>query len=154
MQQISITKVSELLYIDLIGPIQVESIAGKHYIFVYVDDFSRFTWIDFSREKSDRFDAFINLYVKLQNEKSYNIRKIVRIRSDHGKTILRTLFMLISVIDIVSLMNVLLPKHHKKKCFCGKKKLYLAGNGLCDAKQQEDIQKTLGRSDKYGLSYR
>ena len=34
---------------------------------------------------------------------------------------LRTLFMLISVIDIVSLMNVLLPKHHKKNAFVERK---------------------------------
>ena len=29
---------------DLMGPIQTESIAGRRYIFVLVYDFSRFTW--------------------------------------------------------------------------------------------------------------
>ena len=37
------SKVLELLHIDLMGPMQVESIAGKMYIFVCVDDFNRFT---------------------------------------------------------------------------------------------------------------
>ena len=64
---------------------QVESIAGKQDILVCVDDFSRFTWIDFLREKSDTFDNFRNLCVKLQNDENSNIDKIVRIRSDHGK---------------------------------------------------------------------
>ncbi|XP_062073656.1 uncharacterized protein LOC133777911 [Humulus lupulus] len=36
------------------------------------------------REKSDTFDAFKNLCIKLRVEKDCNIGKIVRIRSDHG----------------------------------------------------------------------
>ncbi|KAG7563991.1 Zinc finger CCHC-type superfamily [Arabidopsis suecica] len=34
-------KVLELIHMDLMGPVQVESINGKKYIFVLVDDFSR-----------------------------------------------------------------------------------------------------------------
>ena len=45
-------KVLELLYMDLMGPMQIESIGSKRYVFVCVDDFSRFTWVDFIREKS------------------------------------------------------------------------------------------------------
>jgi len=30
---------------------QVESIGGKRYAFVVVDDFSMFTWVNFIREK-------------------------------------------------------------------------------------------------------
>lgn len=33
----------ELVHMDLIGPITPESIDGKRYIFVLVDDFSRYT---------------------------------------------------------------------------------------------------------------
>ena len=40
VQQISITKVLEFLLMGLMGDMQVESIVGKHYIFVCVDDFS------------------------------------------------------------------------------------------------------------------
>ena len=50
-----------------------------------VDDFSRFTWIDFLREKSETFDIFKKLCKRLKNEKDVNIGKIIRIRSDHGK---------------------------------------------------------------------
>ena len=60
---------------DLMGPMQVESTAGKQYIFACMDDYSRFTRIDFSREKLDTFDAFRNLCVKLQYWKnSENIK--------------------------------------------------------------------------------
>ncbi|KAL5849177.1 hypothetical protein ACOSQ4_007190 [Xanthoceras sorbifolium] len=75
----------ELLHMDLMGPMQTESLGGKRYIFVCVDDFSRFTWIDFLREKSDAFEKFKSLCIKLQNEKDLKIKNIQRIRSDHGK---------------------------------------------------------------------
>ena len=74
------------------GPMQVESIGGKKYIFVCVDDFSRFTWIDFIKEKSNTFNVFEKLCLKLRNENNINIDKIVRIRSDHGKEFENTIF--------------------------------------------------------------
>ena len=52
----------------------------------------RFTWVHFVREKSDTFDSFRNLCIKLKNEKNCNIGKIVRIRSDHGKEVENTIF--------------------------------------------------------------
>ena len=41
----------DFLHIDLIGPIQTESLGGKRYATVFVDDFSRYTWIRFIRDK-------------------------------------------------------------------------------------------------------
>ena len=58
--------VLELLHMDLMGPMQVKSIAGKRYIFVCVDDFSRFTSMCFIVVKSDTFDSFRNLCIKLK----------------------------------------------------------------------------------------
>jgi len=74
------SKVLELLHMDLMGPMQIESIGGKRYVLVVVDDFSRFTWVNFIRETSDTFDVFQDLCTQLQREKD---RGIVRIRSDH-----------------------------------------------------------------------
>ena len=73
VQYTSTSKVLGLLYMDLMGTMQVESIAGKRYIFVCVDDFSRFTWVSFIREKLDTFDSFKELCLKLKNEKNNNI---------------------------------------------------------------------------------
>ncbi|CAJ2644227.1 unnamed protein product [Trifolium pratense] len=72
----------ELLHIDLMAPVQTESLGGKRYAFALEDNFSRFTWIDFLREKSDSFETFRNLCLQLQREKEV---VIVRIRSDRGK---------------------------------------------------------------------
>jgi len=44
------SKVLELLHMDLMGPMHVERIGGKRYVFVVVDDFSWFTWVNFIRK--------------------------------------------------------------------------------------------------------
>ena len=81
-RHLTTSKVLELLHMDLMGPMQVESLGGKRYAYVVVDDFSRFTWINFIREKSDVFEVCKELCKRIQREKE---GCIVRIRSDHGK---------------------------------------------------------------------
>ncbi|KAK2457508.1 putative mitochondrial protein [Trifolium repens] len=82
LEHLVTTKPLELLHIDLIGPMQVESIGGRRYALVVVDDYSRFTWVNFIREKSDSYDTLKLLCLQLQREKDLSI---VRIRSDHGR---------------------------------------------------------------------
>ena len=65
VKQIATSKSLELVYIDLIGPNQIESIGGKKYIFVVVDDFSRFTWVYFIQEKCNMFSMFQALCLKV-----------------------------------------------------------------------------------------
>ncbi|XP_019188855.1 PREDICTED: uncharacterized protein LOC109183091 [Ipomoea nil] len=62
---INTTHCLELIHMDLIGPTRTESIGGKRYILVCVDDFSRFSWVSFLREKSETFEAFKALALKL-----------------------------------------------------------------------------------------
>ncbi|GKD76284.1 retrovirus-related pol polyprotein from transposon TNT 1-94 [Tanacetum coccineum] len=42
-----------LLHMDLCGLIRVESINGKRYVLVIVDDYSRYTWVHFIRSKDE-----------------------------------------------------------------------------------------------------
>jgi hypothetical protein len=49
---LGLTNVHELLHMDLFGPIAYISIGGSKYCLVIVDDYSRFTWVFFLREKS------------------------------------------------------------------------------------------------------
>ncbi|GKE04867.1 retrovirus-related pol polyprotein from transposon TNT 1-94 [Tanacetum coccineum] len=42
-----------LLHMDLCSPIRVESINGKRYVLVIVDDYSRYTWVHFLRSKDE-----------------------------------------------------------------------------------------------------
>nr|GEV92860.1 hypothetical protein [Tanacetum cinerariifolium] len=43
----------QLLHMDLCGPMRVESINGKRYVLVIVDDYSRYTWTHFLRSKDE-----------------------------------------------------------------------------------------------------
>ncbi|KAI3505861.1 hypothetical protein L1887_28170 [Cichorium endivia] len=71
----------ELLHIDLCGPSAIESVAHNKYILVVVDDFSRFTWVFFLKQKSEAATNMIN-FIK---QKEILLRKQVRmIRSDNG----------------------------------------------------------------------
>ncbi|XP_042950195.1 uncharacterized protein LOC122282303 [Carya illinoinensis] len=72
----------ELLHIDLMGPSRIESLGEKRYILVMVDDFTRYSWVEFLREKVEAPNVIKILCKKLQNEQG---KVIVRIRSDHGR---------------------------------------------------------------------
>ncbi|GJY95927.1 putative ribonuclease H-like domain-containing protein [Tanacetum coccineum] len=53
-------EVLHTLHMDLCGPIRVQSINGKKYILVIVDDYSRFTWVKFLRSKDETPEFVIN----------------------------------------------------------------------------------------------
>nr|GEX28262.1 ribonuclease H-like domain-containing protein [Tanacetum cinerariifolium] len=55
-----------LLHIDLCGLMRVESINGKKYILVIVDDYSRFTWVKFLRSKDEDSDTIIKCIKNIQ----------------------------------------------------------------------------------------
>ena len=78
-----------LFHVDLMGPTRTESLGGKRYIMVIVDDFSRYTWVEFLREKSEACEKMEVLCKRLQNEKGVSI---VKIRSDYGKEFENTRF--------------------------------------------------------------
>nr|GEX61363.1 hypothetical protein [Tanacetum cinerariifolium] len=48
------------LHIDLCGPMRVESINGKKYVLVIVDDYSRYTWTHFLRSKDETPEVLID----------------------------------------------------------------------------------------------
>ena len=61
---------------------RMESLGGKQYIMVIVDDFSRYTGVEFLKEKSEASEKMKTFCKKLQNEKGV---PIVKIRRNHGK---------------------------------------------------------------------
>ncbi|KAL5545088.1 hypothetical protein UlMin_008872 [Ulmus minor] len=81
-KMISSKRPLELLHLDLFGPMRTASLGGKFYVFVIVDDFSRFTWVLFLTHKNEALQSFSNLCKRIQNEKGVSI---ISIRSDHGK---------------------------------------------------------------------
>ncbi|GJY35007.1 retrovirus-related pol polyprotein from transposon TNT 1-94 [Tanacetum coccineum] len=54
----TIMEVLHTLHMDLCGPMRVQSINGKKYILVIVDDYSRFTWVKYIRTVNDT--EFVN----------------------------------------------------------------------------------------------
>ncbi|GJY89769.1 retrovirus-related pol polyprotein from transposon TNT 1-94 [Tanacetum coccineum] len=74
-------EVLHTLHMDLCGPMRVQSINGKKYILVIVDDYSRFTWVKFLRSKDETPEFVINFLKQIQ----VGLNKIVRyIRTDNG----------------------------------------------------------------------
>nr|GFC54278.1 hypothetical protein [Tanacetum cinerariifolium] len=55
-----------LLHMDLCGPMRVKSVNEKKYIFVIVDDYSRFTWVKFLRSKDEAPDFIITFLKMIQ----------------------------------------------------------------------------------------
>ncbi|RVW35263.1 Copia protein [Vitis vinifera] len=69
VDEILTSKPLELLHMDLMGPMRTESLGGKKYILVMVDDYSRYAWVAFLRDKREAFINFKDIGLKIQNEK-------------------------------------------------------------------------------------
>nr|GEX63872.1 retrovirus-related Pol polyprotein from transposon TNT 1-94 [Tanacetum cinerariifolium] len=70
-----------LLHMDLCGPMRVESVNGKKYILVIVDDYSRFTWVKFIRLKDETPTFIIKFLKMIQVRLNVPVRHI---RTDNG----------------------------------------------------------------------
>ena len=75
-------KALELLHINLMGQTRIESLGGKKYIMVVVDDFTKFTWVILLRSKFEAPQHIETLCKRLHIEKGL---KVNQIQSDHGK---------------------------------------------------------------------
>ncbi|GJU90339.1 retrovirus-related pol polyprotein from transposon TNT 1-94, partial [Tanacetum coccineum] len=74
-------EVLNTLHMDLCGPMRVQTINGKKYILVIVDDYSRFTWVKFLRSKDETSAVVIKFLTQIQ----VGLNKTVRfIRTDNG----------------------------------------------------------------------
>nr|GEZ31405.1 integrase, catalytic region, zinc finger, CCHC-type, peptidase aspartic, catalytic [Tanacetum cinerariifolium] len=62
---ITVNTIMEVLHtLHICGPISVQSINGKKYIPVIVDDYSRFTWVKFLRTKDETPEALMFLWAE------------------------------------------------------------------------------------------
>jgi transposase InsO family protein len=78
---ISSTRILELLHMDLFGPPSHESLGGKKYCLVIVDDYSRYTWVYFFKLKSETQQTVIDFTNQVQRQHD---KTILAIRSDNG----------------------------------------------------------------------
>nr|GEU47613.1 hypothetical protein [Tanacetum cinerariifolium] len=69
-----------LLHMDLCGPIRVESINGKRYVLVVVDDYSRYTWVFFLHSKDKASNVIFSFIKKTQVNLQLQVQ---RVRTDN-----------------------------------------------------------------------
>ncbi|GJZ75101.1 retrovirus-related pol polyprotein from transposon TNT 1-94 [Tanacetum coccineum] len=69
-----------LLHMDLCGPMRVESINGKRYVLVVVDDYSRYTWVFFLHSKDEASKVIIAFIKKTQVNLQLQVQ---RVRTDN-----------------------------------------------------------------------
>ena len=63
------------------GPIDPISLVKNRYFLLFIDDFSRKTWVYFLKEKLEVFNAFKKFKVLVEKQSGYYIKAM---RSDRG----------------------------------------------------------------------
>ncbi|GKA70892.1 retrovirus-related pol polyprotein from transposon TNT 1-94 [Tanacetum coccineum] len=70
-----------LLHMDLCRPMRIQSINGRKYILVIVDDYSRFTWVKFLPSKDEVPEFVIKFFIMIEVRLNATIPNI---RTDNG----------------------------------------------------------------------
>ena len=78
-----------LIHTDLCGPMETMSIGGSKYFMLFVDDYSRMTFIYFLKNKSEALTCFKEFKAKVENQMN---KKIKVLRSDNGREFCNTEF--------------------------------------------------------------
>ena len=73
--------VLDLMHSDVCGLMSVESVSGSRYFVLFIDDYSKKTWIYFLNTNDEVFGRFQEFRDLVENQ---NGRKIQVLRSDNG----------------------------------------------------------------------
>jgi len=58
---------------DIFGPTRMQSLGGKRYYLVVVDDYTSYRWVFFLTHKHEAFSHFSKLIKNIQNEKKKKV---------------------------------------------------------------------------------
>ncbi|GKV26186.1 hypothetical protein SLEP1_g35531 [Rubroshorea leprosula] len=72
----------ELVHTDICGPMKVPSLGQNKYFILFIDDFTRMTWVYFLSSKAQVFSMFKKFKALVENQSGCRIKKL---RSDNGK---------------------------------------------------------------------
>lgn len=72
----------ELIHTDVCGPMRTPSLTNNRYFILFIDDFSRMTWVYFIKEKSEVFGVFKRFKALVEKQSGKHIKAL---RSDRGK---------------------------------------------------------------------
>ncbi|CAL5376159.1 unnamed protein product [Camellia sinensis] len=75
------TEVLNLVYSDVCGPIEVESLGGRKYFLTFIDDASRKLWVYFLKTKDEVFQHFQEFHAIVERETG---KKLKCLRTDNG----------------------------------------------------------------------
>ncbi|GJZ95837.1 retrovirus-related pol polyprotein from transposon TNT 1-94 [Tanacetum coccineum] len=79
--ELSTTRVLELLHLDLFGPSQIQSYEGNFYTLMIVDDHSNYTWVVFVESKDDVLEN--KAYIVL-NKETIRIEEFLNVTFDES----------------------------------------------------------------------
>lgn len=71
----------KLVHSDVFGWVKQTSISGMRYMVTFIDDFSRYVWVDFMKAKSETLSKFKEFREKVESEFGKRIRCL---RTDNG----------------------------------------------------------------------
>ena len=74
-------EVSDLVHIDLCGPIEMQRYKGDRYIMLFVDEYSRMMIVMFLKQKLEAFQMFKWYFSRIEKETSKSFKCL---RSDRG----------------------------------------------------------------------
>ena len=71
----------ELVHTDVCGPMRTPSHERNRYFILFIDDYTRMTWVYFLRERSQVFETFKRFKTYVEKQSGRHIKSI---RSDRG----------------------------------------------------------------------
>ena len=75
------TKPLQSIHADVYGPIKPLSLGKTAYFLLFIDDYSRKTWVYFLKQKSEAFEVFKRFKAHVEKESGYEIKSL---RIDRG----------------------------------------------------------------------
>lgn len=75
------TESLELIHMDLCGPIATPSIGGSHYMATFLDDFTKYSVVCFTRYKSDLPDIITDVLNYVEKQTGHQVKAV---RTDRG----------------------------------------------------------------------
>ncbi len=63
-----------MVHPDVFGRVKQPSIKGMRYMVTFIDDFSRYVWVFFMKEKYETLSKFMEFRMKVENEVGRKIK--------------------------------------------------------------------------------
>lgn len=72
----NLKSILEVIYLDVCGSLQVDSIGGNKYFVTFIDDFIRNLWTYLMKKKSDVIEVFIKFKDMVERQSSHKINTL------------------------------------------------------------------------------